>query len=67
MHQQYNSGGWIIVELYSSKEEAQEGHSKWVKIMTDKKLPEELKDVGTSEIAEFAKGAGCEFKYKRNK
>ena len=48
-HPAYNGGRWVIVEEYSSKEEAQAGHDKWVLTFTDK-LPSQLTDVGTSEI-----------------
>lgn len=52
-HPQYNGGNWVIVELYSDKEKAQEGHKKWVEKMTSENLPDELEDVSTAEIAEF--------------
>jgi len=51
-HPKYNGGELVIVELYDTKEEAQVGHDKWVKIMTAKKLPKELKNVSSCEIAE---------------
>ena len=49
-HPQYNDGKWVVVELYHSKKEAQEGHVKWVNIMTAQELPKELKDVSTASI-----------------
>ena len=52
-HAQYNDGKWIIVELYDTKEEARKGHDKWIEIMTAKKLPAIIKDVGDCEIALF--------------
>jgi predicted transcriptional regulator of viral defense system len=52
-HPKFNGGKWIIVELYDTKEQAQKGHDEWVKKMTDKKLPKELKDVSTAEIAKI--------------
>jgi len=45
-HYRYNNGGWIIVELYGSKEEAEIGHEKWVKRFKGK-LPQKLKDVSS--------------------
>ena len=58
-HPQYNDGSMVIVELYPTKEDAQKGHDKWVKIMTAKKLPKELKDVSTAHIAKLAYD-GCD-------
>lgn len=52
-HPLYNEGKWVIVELYDTKEEAEVGHDKWVKIMTKNELPEVLKDVGTCVIAKL--------------
>lgn len=54
-HPNYNNGKWIITELYDTKEEAKEGHDKWVKIMTTDKLPDKLKDVSTCEFISFIK------------
>jgi len=65
-HPAYNSGAWVIVELYKTKELAQKGHDKWVKIMTTEKLPSELKEISTSEISQFAKAVGCEVNFKKN-
>ncbi len=38
-------GGWVIVECYKTKEAATLGHTKWVKVMTATKPPDELIDV----------------------
>ena len=38
-HPQYNSGGWVIVETYKTKEDSQVGHDKWVKVMSADILP----------------------------
>lgn len=54
LHPQYNSGAWVIVELYDTKEEARAGHDKWVKIMTADILPAALRDVSSCEVAELA-------------
>jgi len=50
VHPKYNNNEWVIVEMYNSKKEAQEGHRKWVKKMTENILPDELFDVSTSTI-----------------
>ena len=62
---QYNDAKLIIVELYDTKEEAQKGHNKWVKIMTAKKLPETIKDVSTATIAKFCDMYGTEFRLNK--
>jgi hypothetical protein len=49
-HKKYNSGKWIIVELYDTKEDALKGHQKWMAITNQKNLPEKLIDVSTAEI-----------------
>jgi len=67
-HPQYNDGDWVIVELYDTKEKAQEEHNIWVKRMTGKKLPEQLKDVSTAEIAKLRDIGGKDWrKYKSQK
>lgn len=43
-HSEYNDRNPIIVEGYDSRSAAQEGHDKWVKLMTDVNLPEQLID-----------------------
>jgi hypothetical protein len=52
-HPLYNNNDIVIVELYDTKEEAQEGHNKWVEIMTLPKLPPELRDVSSASVAEL--------------
>lgn len=52
-HSSYNEGKWIIVQLYDSVNEAKKGHKQWVKRMTSKSLPKELKDVSSASITEF--------------
>lgn len=52
-HFRYNDNRWVIVESYDTKEEAQEGHNKWVEFMTSGSLPEYLRDCCNSEIAQF--------------
>lgn len=52
-HREYDGGSWIVVENYDSREEAQEGHKKWVDIMTSEFLPDALHDVSGADIAQF--------------
>ena len=47
----YHENRWIIVDAYDSKKSALEGHDKWVKIMTSKTLPLQLKDCANSSTA----------------
>ena len=62
-HPKYNSGEWVIVEAYDTKEEAQAGHDKWIETMTAKKLPATLKDCGNALIAQLAESAGCDLEF----
>lgn len=64
-HTSYNDNDWIIVELYDTKEEAQVGHDKWLKIMTAKKLPKILKDESDNIFAEMCRGSGDEMVYEK--
>jgi hypothetical protein len=66
-HPQYrDEGEWIIVESYSSKEAAKEGHDKWVKIMTSPNLPDKLIDCANAEVAQFLEAAeGSKMEYIR--
>jgi len=57
-HPMFNDGKLVVVELYDTKEQAQKGHNKWVKIMTKKKLPKSLKDVSTAEVAKLCDAIG---------
>lgn len=50
-HPKYNRGNWVIVEAYDTKEEAQEGHDKWVKIMSSTQLPKKLVDCKNSFVS----------------
>ena len=52
-HPQYNSGSWVIVELYGTKKAAAVGHKKWIDIMTAKELPDKLIDVSTAEVTDL--------------
>ena len=50
----YNNGGWIIVEQYKTKDEAELGHKKWIKEFKNG-LPKQLKDISACEIANILK------------
>lgn len=45
VHPEYNGRNHVIVEVYPTKEKAEEGHERWVETMTDDELPDELVDV----------------------
>lgn len=55
-HPAYNDGEWVIVELYDTREEAEEGHRKWVKVMEGR--PETLIDANQSEMGGFVDALG---------
>ncbi len=57
-HPRYNSGKWVIVEAYSTKVEAQTGHERWVRVMTDPQLPTVLTDCLNSEISRLISVTG---------
>lgn len=50
-HPNYNGGDIVIVECYDTKQEAQDGHNRWVAIMTTFPLPVKLLDVSSAAIA----------------
>lgn len=52
-HPEYYDGKWIVVEAYDTKEDAQLGHDKWVKTMTEGELPEYLQDCANAEVAQL--------------
>lgn len=64
-HPEYNNGKWIAVEAYNTKEEAQEGHDKWVDIMTAPDLPKSLTDCCNAEMASILKARGNQMEYPR--
>lgn len=45
-HPDYNNGMAIVVESYDNKKNAEEGHLKWVEIMTSEKLPSVIESNG---------------------
>lgn len=64
-HPLYNSNMWIIVDAYSTREEAQKGHDEWVKTMTAKTLPLTLTDGANSKIGQMLKDAGGDTIFER--
>lgn len=67
LHEEYNDGKMVIVENYDTKEEANAGHTKWVKKMTGKRLPAALVECNNSGIAQMCAAFGGEKKYPRKK
>jgi hypothetical protein len=67
-HPDYGDGSWIIVESYDTKDEAEAGHEKWVKIFTNN-LPNVLHDVNDCEIRKLGKALGIEIReiYERKR
>lgn len=52
-HPQYNGGSMVIVQMYDTREGAQQGHDEWVKTMTADELPNTLVDCNNSEISQM--------------
>ncbi len=50
-HPSYNSGAWVIVEMYDTEGEARNGHERWVRKMIADKLPNIIVDASSSVIA----------------
>ena len=44
-HPDYNDGGWIIVESYNTRDEAADGHGRWVRLILSNP-PDELVETG---------------------
>lgn len=63
-HPSYNKGEYIIVEAYDTKEEAREGHNRWVKTMTENP-PSLLVDCGNSFIQELGIALGVNATYEK--
>ena len=57
----------VIVEKYSSKEEAQIGHNNWVKRMISEPLPDRLEDCANSIFGKLAIIGGNNLDKERNK
>lgn len=44
-----------IVSEYKTKQEAKKGHNHWVRLLREKKLPKEIKDIHSGEIIKLIK------------
>ncbi len=62
-HPLYNNGDWVIVECYSTKEEAKASHKKWVEAITTEPLPDKLVDCSNAEISQLAESFGSDTKF----
>lgn len=52
-HPDYDEGKMVIVEAYDTREAAMEGHGRWLKVMIDGPLPDELVDCCNSEVSQI--------------
>ena len=52
-HPDYNDGKMVIVEAYDSRSAAEEGHERWMAIMTEGPLPDSLVDCQNSGISQL--------------
>lgn len=52
-HPDYNNNSIVIVEMYDTRQEAEEGHKKWITTMTADDLPKQLCDVSSAWVADF--------------
>lgn len=66
-HLDYNMGKWIVVEAYDTEDAAQEGHDRWVKIMTTEPLPQSLKECGNSYTEQLLHALAGQGEFFRNK
>lgn len=64
-HPEYNDGGMIIVEAYETREDALAGHGRWLKIMLDGPLPDEITDCCNAECAQLGEAFGMPTVFKR--
>ena len=66
-HPEYNLGEAMIVEAYSTHEDALRGHKKWVNLVALDQLPETIKDCINSEIGQLAATFGGPLIYTRQR
>ena len=62
-HPKYNHGKWVIVEAYDTKEDAQDGHNRWVRVMSSISLPQKLVDCRNSYISQLGDEEDFEFEF----
>src|SRR5512142_1523127 len=65
MHPEYNDGKMVIVEAYDTRQEAEVGHERWQKVMTDGPLPDELKDCCNAQVGQLYEAVGGDVIFKR--
>lgn len=65
-HPSYNNGKMIIVECYSTEEDAAAGHKKWLGLMRFDKLPLTLVDCGNSEISQLIDAIDGDMAFEKN-
>ena len=53
MHFDYHDGSMTIVEAYSTKAEAKDGHKRWEQLFKDDELPNPLVDCQNSHISQL--------------
>ena len=58
-HPAYNEGKMVIVEAYGDKGSAAVGHAKWLKVIKDGPLPDELRDCLNSRCSAVAAKYGA--------
>lgn len=64
-HPYYNSGRWVVVECYDTKEEAEHGHEKWIEVITTEPLPDKLVDCANSMISQLGDVVGLEMEFPK--
>lgn len=64
-HTDYNDGAMVIVEAYGTKQEAADGHGRWVETMQNP--PESLPECDNAAIAKLASVLGKPTSYPRLK
>lgn len=60
-HPDYNGGEMVIVEAYDTKDQAEQGHVKWVATMTADPLPGTLVDCQNAKISQLIPAADLVF------
>jgi hypothetical protein len=62
-HDKFNKGNMVIVESYNTKQEALEGHTRWIKTMSSTILPQKLVDCNNCELSQLGSMLGMESEY----
>ena len=58
MHPRYHDGKWVIVKQYHDRESAEQGHEKWVQVMSAAQLPTVLEEIGDNIAAKMMRELG---------